>query len=131
MAGQPQMIEPQTAASRADRLRPPVNEWDGRMRSYIPGPTLRVSSNLKLHTEEAESIHPVTFEVIRVTRLWISRQIRSRPILSAGLLVAGDHCLVSSTSTTSIQEPKSATVWCSRRISNISRDGGPGRALDD
>ena len=48
-------------------------DWDGRTRSYIPGPKLRVSSNLKLHTEEAESIHPVTFEVIR-NALWIVNQ---------------------------------------------------------
>ncbi len=73
MAGQPQMIEPESVATAAEseRLRP--NEWDGRTRSYIPGPKLRVSSNLKLHTEESDSIHPVTFEVIR-NALWIINQ---------------------------------------------------------
>jgi N-methylhydantoinase B len=73
MAGQPQAIEPETLGPDTPGKRPQVNEWDGRMRSYIPGPELRVSTNLKLHTEEAESIHPVTFEVIR-NALWIVNQ---------------------------------------------------------
>ena len=42
-----------------------VRESSGGPRSYIPGPELRMSSNLKLHTEETEAIHPVIFEVIR------------------------------------------------------------------
>ena len=89
MAGQPQMIEPQTAAPRADRLRPPVIEWDGRLRSYIPGPTLRVSSNLKLHTEEADSIHPghVRSDPQRV----VDCQPGAGRYHPQGLLVAGDH----------------------------------------
>ncbi len=73
MAGQPQSIEPGTDRRTAHGERLRADEWDGRMRSYIPGPKLRVAPNLKLHTEEAESIHPVTFEVIR-NALWIVNQ---------------------------------------------------------
>ena len=73
MAGQPQMIEPASAAPRGESAQLRTLDWDGRARSYIPGPKLRVSRNLKLHTEEAESIHPVTFEVIR-NALWIVNQ---------------------------------------------------------
>ena len=73
MAGQPQMIEPASAAPRGESEQLRTQDWDGRARSYIPGPKLRVSRNLKLHTEEAESIHPVTFEVIR-NALWIVNQ---------------------------------------------------------
>jgi len=73
MAGQPHSIEPETERRTAHSEAPRADQWDGRMRSYIPGPKLRVSSNLKLHREEAESIHPVTFEVIR-NALWIVNQ---------------------------------------------------------
>jgi N-methylhydantoinase B len=73
MAGRPQVIESEIAASAAQGERLRVEQWDGRMRHYIPGPTLRLSKNLKLHTEEADSIHPVTFEVIR-NALWIVNQ---------------------------------------------------------
>jgi N-methylhydantoinase B len=73
MAGQPQTIEDLSELRASPIERAPADQWDGRMRSYIPGPKLRLSPNLKLHTEEAESIHPVTFEVIR-NALWIVNQ---------------------------------------------------------
>jgi N-methylhydantoinase B len=43
--------------------------WDGVNRAYIPAPTLRVPESLKLHTEGATDIDPITFEVIRHS-LW-------------------------------------------------------------
>jgi N-methylhydantoinase B len=73
MAGQPQSIEPETGIRTARGESRRTEQWDGRMRHYIPGPTLRLAKNLKLHTDEAESIHPVTFEVIR-NALWIVNQ---------------------------------------------------------
>ena len=92
MAGQPQMIEPASAAPRGESAQLRTLDWDGRARSYIPGPKLRVSRNLKLHTEEAESIHPVTFEVIRNALMDCkSGAGRHHP---QGLLVAGDHVRV-------------------------------------
>jgi N-methylhydantoinase B len=73
MAGQPQSIEADIRGRAAQNRAPGAEQWDGRMRSYIPGPTLRLSPNLKLHTDETDSIHPVTFEVIR-NALWIVNQ---------------------------------------------------------
>jgi N-methylhydantoinase B len=73
MAGQPELIERDTAERAEHFERDGTGQWDGRARSYIPGPRLRLSPNLKLHTEETPSIHPVTFEVIR-NALWIVNQ---------------------------------------------------------
>ncbi len=39
--------------------------WDGRQYPYIPQEPLCVDPGLKLHTETAESIDPITYEVIR------------------------------------------------------------------
>src|SRR5579885_2990269 len=73
MAGQPQPLEGEPSAGAHPTQNVRGAQWDGRMRSYIPGPRLRLAPNLKLHTAEAESIHPVTFEVIR-NALWIVNQ---------------------------------------------------------
>src|SRR3954470_12214941 len=43
--------------------------WDGVNRAYIPAPTLRVPGPLKLHTDGATDIDPITLEVIRHS-LW-------------------------------------------------------------
>jgi N-methylhydantoinase B len=42
---------------------------DGRNESYIPGDELRISPKLKLHTDAAPDLDPVTYEVIR-HNLW-------------------------------------------------------------
>jgi N-methylhydantoinase B len=43
--------------------------WDGVARSYIPGDELRIPGSLRLHTAAAQSVDPVTFEVIRYSLL--------------------------------------------------------------
>ena len=44
-------------------------QWDGVARSYIPGDELRIPDTLRLHTARAETVDPVTFEVIRYSLL--------------------------------------------------------------
>ncbi len=39
--------------------------WDGRQYPYVYGRELRIAPGLKLHTEAAERIDPITYEVIR------------------------------------------------------------------
>jgi len=39
--------------------------WDGKIYPYIPSDPLRVDPGLKLHTEVAEDLDPISFEVIR------------------------------------------------------------------
>ena len=46
------------------------NRWDGRTLGYVPSGPMRLSPAIKLHTEAAAQIDPITFEVIRNT-LWI------------------------------------------------------------
>ena len=43
--------------------------WDGRLRSYVPGPELRIDPGLGLHRDTEEALDPVTYEVIR-HNLW-------------------------------------------------------------
>lgn len=43
--------------------------WNGIEHAYIPAPTMRVPEGLKLHTEAAEDLDPITFEVVRHS-LW-------------------------------------------------------------
>ncbi len=43
----------------------PQMKWDGRTYPYIPPKTLRVHPSLPLHTEAAEKVDPVTYEVVR------------------------------------------------------------------
>ncbi len=73
MAGQPQMIEPANCrATRGTRVPRSLNGTDG-CAAISPARSCACPDNLKLHTEEADSIHPVTFEVIR-NALWIVNQ---------------------------------------------------------
>jgi N-methylhydantoinase B len=44
-------------------------DWDGVKNSYIPGKTLDIRGDLKLHDDAAAEVDPVTFEVIRYN-LW-------------------------------------------------------------
>ena len=46
------------------------NRWDGRNLGYIPSGPLRLSRAIKLHTDVAAQVDPITFEVIR-NALWI------------------------------------------------------------
>jgi len=39
--------------------------WNGVERSYIPGDQLYIHPSVQLHTEEADHVDPITFEVIR------------------------------------------------------------------
>lgn len=39
--------------------------WDGRVYPYIPGDRLDIDPSLELHTEAADEIDPITYEVIR------------------------------------------------------------------
>jgi N-methylhydantoinase B len=74
MAGLPQPELHETIARPKEPARHGAAEvWDGRARHYMPGPKLRISKDLKLQTEAAPSLHPVTFEVIR-NALWIVNQ---------------------------------------------------------
>ncbi|MDA8235054.1 MAG: hydantoinase B/oxoprolinase family protein [Clostridia bacterium] len=41
--------------------------WDGVARGYIPPVNLRISPSLKLHTQGATDVDPITYEVIRNT----------------------------------------------------------------
>jgi N-methylhydantoinase B len=56
---------PETAARTYD--------WDGVRLPYIPGDTLNISPELKLHTETAHDIDPIDYEVIRHS-LWQANQ---------------------------------------------------------
>lgn len=47
--------------------------WDGVTHAYIPAPSLRVPDGLRLHTEAATDIDPITTEVIRYS-LWNTNQ---------------------------------------------------------
>jgi N-methylhydantoinase B len=47
--------------------------WDGVTHAYIPAPSLRVPEGLRLHTEAATEIDPITFEVVRHS-LWNTNQ---------------------------------------------------------
>ena len=40
-------------------------QWDGRTYPYIPSKELQIDPSLKLHSQAADSIDPVTYEVIR------------------------------------------------------------------
>lgn len=40
-------------------------QWDGRTYPYIPGKELKIHPSLKRHTQAAEKIDPVTYEVVR------------------------------------------------------------------
>ncbi len=56
------------AASRP--VAAPPYRWDGRNLGYIPDGPLRLSRAIKLHTDAAAQVDPITFEVIR-NALWI------------------------------------------------------------
>jgi N-methylhydantoinase B len=49
----------------------PETVWDGKVHSYRPAPGLesRISASVSLHSDAADDLDPVTFEVIR-NRLW-------------------------------------------------------------
>ena len=127
MAGQPQIIEPQTAATRADRLRPPVNEWDGRMRSYIPGPTAaRVRQPQAAHRRgRLDSPGHVRSHSQRA----VDRQPGAGRYHPQGLLVAGDHLCLRLQYLDSERSRRRRGVRALPPV--LPRDGGPGRAVDD
>jgi N-methylhydantoinase B len=43
--------------------------WDGRVRGYIPNPSLAIAPTLKLHERASRDIDPITFEVVRYALL--------------------------------------------------------------
>jgi N-methylhydantoinase B len=43
--------------------------WDGVARGYIPTDNLTISPRLKLHTAQADTVDPITYEVIRYSLL--------------------------------------------------------------
>src|SRR5271170_2892093 len=43
--------------------------FDGRVNGYLPRETLKIDASLRLHVEAAETIDPITFEIIR-SHLW-------------------------------------------------------------
>jgi N-methylhydantoinase B len=47
--------------------------WNGTEHAYIPAPTMRVPDGLKLHTDAATDLDPITFEVVRHS-LWNANQ---------------------------------------------------------
>jgi N-methylhydantoinase B len=57
-------------AREANHQAPAPNRWDGRSLGYIPPAAMRLGGAVKLHTEAAVQVDPITFEVIR-NALWI------------------------------------------------------------
>ena len=78
MAEQVQIADYQGEPSDADagigaplrQTSPEPNRWDGRTLGYVPSGALRVSGKVALHSEVADQVDPITFEVIR-NALWI------------------------------------------------------------
>lgn len=58
-------------ASSTDGSAPDGRPWDGRVHSYRPTPDWkqRIAPDLRLHSEVAEELDPVTYEILR-NRLW-------------------------------------------------------------
>ncbi len=82
-----------------------TDRWDGRTLDYVPRQQLRISKNLKLHTETATAFDPITFEVIR-NALWTINEEHADTIhkASASPIIVFSHDL-NSTIQTEIGEP--------------------------